>query len=131
MSYQQPQTNPAPAKSRSPLPWLIGVVAVVVAVCVSVLIMHSRTSQPPAPAATPACSTVFKLGAPVTAADATIACTNRLGYVSRSHSMPCKDGRTMVFDRDADVYGFAGGVFDLQDVDASSQYAKDFYACVG
>jgi hypothetical protein len=55
MSYQ-PRTVPEPVQGRSPLPWVIGGVAVVITVCITVLIMHGQTSQPTA--ATPPASAV-------------------------------------------------------------------------
>lgn len=130
---------------RSPWPMISFAlfVVLVVAACVIALLVHNQHSASSAPAATPAdqraivavtvptCASVFKFGASVTSADAIVACTNRLGLVSRSHSMTCRDGRVMIFDTDSDVYGFAGGKFGPSDVDADSQYSKDFYACVG
>lgn len=132
---------PVPQQRRSPWPMIsfVLLVALIVAACVIVLLIRNQRSTSSAPAAAsvsvvatvPTCATVFKLGAPITAADATVACTNRVGLVSHSHSMPCKNGRILIFDRDSDVYGFAGGRFAPSDVAADSQYSKDFYACVG
>lgn len=129
---------------RSPWPMISFAlfVVLIVAACVIALLIHNQRGASSAPAAAaadqvsaattvPTCASVFKLGASVTSADANVACTNRLGLVSRSHSMTCRDGRVMIFDTDSDVYGFAGSKFAPSDVNADSQYAKDFYACVG
>jgi hypothetical protein len=139
--------SPTPQRHRSPWSMISFAlfVVLIVAACVIALLIHNQRSASSAPASTtarqqpavsaaataPTCASVFKLGASITSADAIVACTNRLGLVSRSHSMTCRDGRVMIFDTDSDVYGFAGGKFAPSDVDADSQYAKDFYACVG
>lgn len=124
-NYQQ-----APARRRSQWPMIAFGVALVlvIAACVVALVIHAQRNA--GGTAMPSCATVFKLGAPIVAGDATIACTNRLGLVSRSHSMPCTDGRPLIFDRDSNVYGFAGGKFAISDVAADGRYAQDFSACV-